>query len=137
MKREYVCTNSKVHMYILRRPQNFAKSSPNCWLTLNRTKVMRRFCKILWLSQNIWTLILLKKIYIQNCFFQFLWFFRLKCWFKGQIISRIHLSLPNAYKLMCFDKNINGNRRDVKFFEWNYWSLHWRKNLTLSTYTFN
>ena len=29
-------------------------------------------------------------------------------------MSRIHLSLPNAYKLMCFDRNINGNR-DVKF----------------------
>ena len=56
----------------------------------------------------------LKKFNIQTCFFQFLWFFRLKCWFKGQIISRIHLSLPNAYKLMYFDRNINGNR-DVKF----------------------
>ena len=53
---------------------------------------------------------------IQTCFSQFLWFFSLKCWFKGQIISRIHLSLPNAYKLMCFDRNINGNR-DVKFLE--------------------
>ena len=31
---------------------------------------------------------------------------------------------------MCFDRNINGNR-DVKFFEWDYWSLHCRKNLTL------
>ena len=31
---------------------------------------------------------------------------------------------------MCFDRNINGNRDD-KFFEWDYWSLHWRKNLTL------
>ena len=30
------------------------------------------------------------------------------------MISRIHLSLPNAYKLMCFDRNVNGNR-DVKF----------------------
>ena len=29
-------------------------------------------------------------------------------------MSRIHLSLPNAYTLMCFDRNINGNR-DVKF----------------------
>ena len=60
----------------------------------------------------------------------FLWFFRLKCWFKGQIISRIHFSLPNTYKLMCFDRNINGNS-GVKLFEWDYWSLHWRKNLTL------
>ena len=32
------------------------------------------------------------------------------------MISRIHLSLPNAYTLMCFDRNINGNAcRDVKF----------------------
>ena len=29
------------------------------------------------------------------------------------MISRIHLNLPNAYKLMCFDRNINGNM-DVK-----------------------
>ena len=39
--------------------------------------------------------------------------------------------MPNAYKLMCFDRNINENR-DVKFLEWDYWSLHWRKNLTLA-----
>ena len=75
-------------------------------------------------------LISLKKFKFQTCSFQFLWFCRLKCWFKGQIISKIHLRLPNAYKLMCFDRNINGNK-DVKFFEWDYWSLHWRKNLTL------
>ena len=43
----------------------------------------------------------LKNFNIQTCFIQFLWFFGLKCWFKGQMISRIHLSLPNAYKLMC------------------------------------
>ena len=42
---------------------------------------------------------------IQTCFNLFLWCFRLKGWFKGQIISRIHLSLPNAYNLMCFDRN--------------------------------
>ena len=30
------------------------------------------------------------------------------------MMSKIHLSLPNAYKLMCFDRNVNGNR-DVKF----------------------
>ena len=35
------------------------------------------------------------------------------------MISRIHLSLPNAYKLMCFDRNIDGNR-DVKFLECDY-----------------
>ena len=76
-------------------------------------------------------LIILQNFNIQTCFGQFFWVFRLKCWFKGQMISRTHLSLPNAYKLMCFDRNINGNW-DVKFFEWDYWSLHWRKNLTLA-----
>ena len=35
------------------------------------------------------------------------------------MISRIHLGLPNAYKLMCFDRNINGNR-DVKFLGCDY-----------------
>ena len=71
-----------------------------------------------------------QNFHIQTCFSQFLWFFSLKCWFKGQMISRIHLILPNAYKLMCFDRNINGNR-DVKFLECDKWSLHWYKNLTL------
>ena len=51
----------------------------------------------------------IKKLNIKKVVPQFLWFFRLKCWFKGQIISRIHLSLPNAYKPMCFDRNININ----------------------------
>ena len=40
------------------------------------------------------------------------------------------LSLTNEYTLMFFDRNINGNR-DVKFFEWDYWSLHGRNNLSL------
>ena len=35
------------------------------------------------------------------------------------IISRIHLGMSNAYKLMCFDRSINGNR-DVKFLECYY-----------------
>ena len=42
--------------YILRRPQNFAKSSPYSWLQYIQSKVRWRFCKILWPSQNIWTL---------------------------------------------------------------------------------
>ena len=57
-------------------------------------------------------LITLQNFNIKTCFSQFLWFFSLKCCFKCQIISRIHLSLPNAYKLMCFDRNINENRDD-------------------------
>ena len=56
-------------------------------------------------------LITLQNFNIQTCFSQFLWFFS----FKGQI-SRNHLILLNAYKLMCFDRNIKGNR-DVKFLE--------------------
>ena len=39
----------------MRRPQTFAKSSPYFWL--HRTKVRWRFGKILWPSQNIWTLL--------------------------------------------------------------------------------
>ena len=40
--------------YILRRPQNFAKSPPYFCLQYIQTKVRWRFRKILW--QNIWTL---------------------------------------------------------------------------------
>ena len=41
---------------ILKRSLNFAKSPSFFWLVLHRTKVRRRFRKILWPSQNIWTL---------------------------------------------------------------------------------
>ena len=75
-------------------------------------------------------LITLQNFNIQTCFSKFLWFFSLTCWFKGQVIPIIHLNLPNAYILMCFDENINGNRDD-KFLEWDYRSLHWPKKLTL------
>ena len=48
---------SNFHVKIpLKRPQNFAKSSPYFWLELHRTKVRWRFRKILWPSQNIWSL---------------------------------------------------------------------------------
>ena len=40
----------------MRRPRNFVKSSPYFWLYVLRSKVRWRFCKILWPSQNIWTL---------------------------------------------------------------------------------
>ena len=43
--------------YILRRPHNFAKSSPYFWLQYTQSKVRGRFRKILWSSQNIWTLV--------------------------------------------------------------------------------
>ena len=58
-------------------------------------------------------LITFQNFNIQACFSQFLWFSSLKCWFKGHMISRIHLGLPNLYKLMCFDRNINGNRNVI------------------------
>ena len=38
------------------KAQNFAKYSPYFWLALHRTKVRSRFRKMLWPSQNIWTL---------------------------------------------------------------------------------
>ena len=40
----------------MRRPQNFEKSSPYFWMCLLWSKVRWRFRKILWPSQNIWTL---------------------------------------------------------------------------------
>ena len=43
-------------LIVLRSPQNFAKSPNYFWLALHRTKVRWRFRKILWPSQNIWTL---------------------------------------------------------------------------------
>ena len=43
-----------VKFIFLRRPQNFAKSSPYFWLALHRTKVRWRFRKILWPSQNMY-----------------------------------------------------------------------------------
>ena len=42
--------------YILRRPQNLAKYPPIIWLAVWRTNNWWRFRKILWPSQNIWTL---------------------------------------------------------------------------------
>ena len=33
------------------------------------------------------------------------------------MLSRTHLNLPNACKLMCFDRNINGNRDDKLLFK--------------------
>ena len=38
-------------------------------------------------------LIRLQSFNIQTYFSQFLWFFSLKCWFKGQIISTVPLSI--------------------------------------------
>ena len=80
-------------------------------------------------------LITLKKFNIQTCFSQFLWFFTLKCWFKGQIISRIQLNILNAYKMMCFDRNINGNR-DVEFLECDYLLMQRCVKLTLTWVVF-
>ena len=41
-----------------------------------------------------------------------LWFLRLKSEFKGQIVFKFDLGLLNAYKLMYFYRNINGNKDD-------------------------
>ena len=84
---------------------------------LNNSSCCEVFMK--WKTHNwkfliIWIILALKQVSlfsaqnfnIQTCFSQFLWFFSLKCWFKGQIICRIHLSLPNAYKQTCFDRYI-------------------------------
>ena len=71
----------------------------------------------------------IKNLNIKKVVPQFLWFFRLKCWFKGQIISRIHLSLPNAYKwCVLIEKSMEIGMLN---FDWDYWSLHWWKKATL------
>ena len=97
--------------------------------------------KLRWLKILLWStfiiqcikkrIIILKNFNIQTCFCQFLWVFSLKFWFKGPIISRIHLILPNAWKLMCFVRNINGNS-DVKYLECDYLLVQWCVKLTLT-----
>ena len=62
------------------------------------------FCVQCTMMQLIQELITLQNFSVQSCFSQFLWFVSLKCWFKGQIISKIHLSLHT--KRVCFDRNI-------------------------------
>ena len=57
----------------------------------------------------------LQNFNIQTCFSQFLWVFSLNV-DLGQMVSWIHLSLPNACKLMCFDINIS-EIRNVKLLE--------------------
>ena len=54
----------KIHVssYILRRPQNVAKSSPYFWLAVHRRKVRWRFHKVLWPSQDIWVLIIIANL---------------------------------------------------------------------------
>ena len=52
----YLIHSNSSSSYILRRPQNFVKSSPFFWLQYIQSKVRGRFRKILWPSQNIWTL---------------------------------------------------------------------------------
>ena len=54
-------------LYILRRPQNFAKSPPYFCLQYIKTKVGWRFHKILWPSQNIWTLYFIDNLQIFTC----------------------------------------------------------------------
>ena len=55
------------------------------------------------------------------CFIQFLWFFSLKRWFKGQIISRgiskIHFWPAQYIQTHVCDRIING-KKDVKIFFW-------------------
>ena len=48
--------NDSKSSFILRRRQDFAKSPPYFCLQCIQTKVRWRICKIVWPSQNIWTL---------------------------------------------------------------------------------
>ena len=50
------------------------------------------------------------------------------------MLNRVYrVSLPNAYKLMCFDRNINGNR-DVKFLGCDYLLVQRCVKLTLADF---
>ena len=51
-------------------------------------------------------------------------------------MSRIPLGLPNAYKQMCFDRNINGNR-DVTLLGCNYLLVQPCVQLTLKKQCFS
>ena len=58
----------KVHIF-WEGHKNFGKSSPNFWLQFIRSKVRGRFRKIVWPSQNIWTLkvrMQLQKVFWSN-----------------------------------------------------------------------
>ena len=76
-------------------------------------------------------LITLQSFNIPTCSSPFFWFFSLKFWFKGQLISKKHLILRNAYKTKCFDRNINGNR-DFEFLECDYLLVQRSVNLTFT-----
>ena len=71
------------------------------------------------------------KFNVQTCFSQFLWFFSLKCDLKIRKYLEFTEGLPNACKLMCFVKNIYGNR-NVKFLECDYLLVQWCTKLTLT-----
>ena len=52
-------------------------------------------------------LITLQNFNIQTCFSQFLWVLQLRMLILGQMISRIHLSLPNAaYKRVLIEMSM-------------------------------
>ena len=53
----FVDLQFKVHIHILRRPQNFVKSPPIIYPMYCQSNNWWRFRKILWPSQNIWTLL--------------------------------------------------------------------------------
>ena len=66
---------------------SFSFSNNVCWM-VSCNKIPRDSKVSFFLQCSKVRLIPLKKINIQACFFQFLWFFKSKWWFKGQIIYR-------------------------------------------------
>ena len=104
------------------KPWRFVNVSPHYSTTVNHSICIRTIgSKVSFFVQCIKKqLIIFQNFNIQTCFSQF----------KGQMISRIHLILHNAYKLVCFDRNINANR-DVKFLECDYLLVQQCMKLTL------
>ena len=94
------CLKTKIFWqssYILRRPQNFAKSSPYFWLQYIQSKVRGRIRKILWPSQNR----------VTHLFYEISWpFFLLKLVFGSltsvTIVSSSFQSFTESANFMPF-----------------------------------
>ena len=79
----------------------------------------RTVCKVSFFGQcTKMQLITLQNFNIQICFSQSLWFFSLKFWFIGQIMSRIHLILPKMHTNLCVLIDIS---MEIGMF--NFWSV--------------
>ena len=93
---------NKVHIF-WEGHKNFAKSSLNFWLQYIRSKVRGRFRKILWPSQNIWTLAVTVTISNGNSSLECIW----SHWTKDRHLQKSKLnSYYLIYTLVCSGLNV-------------------------------